>query len=136
MKVPYRSKLMRALAVIGALLSISANHAAAQELTLGWEDWQPYQYQDSNQNVTGLDIELMRAILDNMDDRVTLTELPWKRHLNNVEAGRTDLAASASKTPEREQYAFFSDAYRTESAVMYIRKADGEYDEVFDRYLR
>ena len=64
-----------------------------------------------------------------MDYSVTLSELPWKRHLSNVEQGRTDLAASASRTPEREQYAFFSDSYRTESVVMYIRKEDaGKYE--------
>lgn len=120
---------MWSLCVISTLLLMSANHAEAQELSLGWEDWQPYQYRDSNQVVTGLDIELMRAIFENMNYRVTLVELPWKRILRNVELGLTDLAASASKTPEREKYAFFSDPYRSESAVMYIRKEDvGKYE--------
>lgn len=121
--------LMQALCAVSILLSTSLNHAVAQELTLGWTDWQPYLYKDSNQVVTGLDIELMQAIFENIGYKITLVELPWKRHLNNVEQGRTDLAASASKTPEREQYAFFSDPYRTESAVMYIRKEDvGKYE--------
>jgi polar amino acid transport system substrate-binding protein len=115
---------LRALGIISVLFSIAPNHAMAEELSMGWEDWQPYQYKDSNQIVTGLDIELMQAIFGNINQQITLFELPWKRHLNNVESGRTDIAASASKTPEREQYAFFSDPYRTESAVMYIRKAD------------
>ena len=39
------------------------------------------------------------------------------------------MAASASKTPEREEYALFSDPYRTESAVMYVRIEDaGKYN--------
>lgn len=84
-------------------------------------DWQPYQYRNDKQEVTGLDVELMQAIFENMGYQVALTEIPWKRHLNNVESGRTNLAASASKTPEREQYVYFSDPYRTESVVMYIR---------------
>jgi polar amino acid transport system substrate-binding protein len=120
---------LRALGIISVLFSIAPNHAMAEELSMGWEDWQPYQYKDSNQVVTGLDVELMQAIFKNIGYQISLAELPWKRHLNNVEQGRTDLAASASKTPEREQYAFFSDPYRTESAVMYIRKADaGKYE--------
>ena len=64
MNLSHRIKLfLRVLGVIGVLLSMSANPAGAQELSMGWEDWQPYQYMDSNQVVTGLDIELMQAIL-------------------------------------------------------------------------
>lgn len=125
MKVSNRNKrFIGALSLIGALGLISMNSAVAQEVSLGWEDWQPYQYKNAKEEVTGLDIELMQAILENIGYQVTLHELPWKRHLNNVETGRTDLAASASKTPEREQYAYFSDPYRTESVVMYIRAED------------
>lgn len=129
MNIFLRSKqFMWCLCVIGTLFLMSANHTVAQGLSLGWEDWQPYQYRDSNQVVTGLDIELMHAIFENIGHRLTLVELPWKRHLRNVELGLTDLAASASKTPEREKYAFFSDPYRSEAAVMYIRKEDiGKY---------
>jgi len=118
------TQLIRVLGAFGILLTASVNVAFSQELSLGWEDWQPYQYKDSNETVTGLDIELVQAIVKNIDHELTLVELPWKRHLNNVKQGRTDLAASASKTPEREEYAFFSDPYRTESAVMYVRKED------------
>jgi polar amino acid transport system substrate-binding protein len=121
--------VLRTCGVIILLLFISAGPTFAEELSLGWEDWQPYQYMDSSENVTGLDIELSQAIFGNFDYQLTLEEMPWKRHLINVREGRTDLAASASKTPEREEYALFSDPYRTESAVMYVRKEDaGKYN--------
>jgi len=119
-------QLIQLLVVLPILLPISVNLAYAQVLSLGWEEWQPYQYKDSNETVTGLDIELVQAIAYNIDHELTLVELPWKRHLKNVEHGRTDLAASASKTPEREAFAFFSEPYRSESVVMYVRKADTE----------
>ena len=127
MKILDRTRqIIQVLGVIGLLLAASANEAFSQELSLGWEDWKPYQYKDDNETVTGLDIELVQAIVRNIDRELTLVELPWKRHLNNVKQGRTDLAASASKTPEREEYAFFSEPYRTESAVMYVRKEDAD----------
>lgn len=123
----HSTHFVRAL-IAGILLSASVNQATAAEFSLGWEDWQPYQYKDDSQTVTGLDVELMQAIFKNMDHELSLIELPWKRHLNNVSSGRTDLAASASKTAEREKYAMFSDPYRSESAVMFIRKEDsGKY---------
>jgi polar amino acid transport system substrate-binding protein len=116
--------VLRTGGVISALLFLSTNFVLAEELSFGWEDWQPYQYKDSDGQVTGLDIELSQAIFGNFDYQLALQEMPWKRHLNSIEDGSTDIAASASKTPEREEYALFSDPYRTESAVMYIRKAD------------
>jgi polar amino acid transport system substrate-binding protein len=57
---------MCALSLIGALVWISMNPAAAQEVSMGWEDWQPYQYRNDRQEVTGLDVELMQAIFENM----------------------------------------------------------------------
>ena len=112
------------LLFIVVLLSTAWNYASSEEISLGWEDWQPYQYKDESGTVTGLDIELVQTIFANINYQLRLIELPWKRHLESVKAGRIDLAASASKAPEREEYALFSAPYRTESAVMYIRKAD------------
>ena len=57
------TQYMRPLVALGILLSMSVNFVVAQELSLGWEDWQPYQYRDSNEAVTGLDIELVQARL-------------------------------------------------------------------------
>lgn len=98
--------------------------AVADSLSLGWEDWKPYQYQSSDGELTGLDIEMVKAVFDSQGKSLKFLQLPWKRHLDNLESGHIDLAASASKTPEREQFAYFSDPYRTESAALFIRKTD------------
>lgn len=97
-------------------------------LSMGWEAWEPYQYRNESGVVTGLDIELCQAIVKNAGLNLELKERPWARHLKEVEEGKIDLAAGASKTPERDKYANFSNSYRTESAVLFIRKSDvGKY---------
>ena len=110
--------------VLCCLALVTPQHGMADSLSLGWEDWKPYQYQSSDGELTGLDIDLVKAVFENHGRSLKFVQLPWKRHLGNVESGRIDLAASASKTPEREEYAYFSDPYRSESAALFIRKAD------------
>lgn len=116
--------LSRTILILGLLLSA----AHADNISMGWEDWRPYQFKESDGSVKGLDVEIVRAVFKRLGQDIDLVELPWKRHVNNIKDGRTDIAASASKTTEREEFASFSDPYRTESVVMYIRKEDnGKY---------
>ena len=68
--------VLRTCGVISVLLFLSTNFVSAEELSMGWEDWQPYQYKDSDGQVTGLDIELSQAIFDNIDYQLTLEETP------------------------------------------------------------
>ena len=110
------------------LISLGSVSSAqnTKKLLIGWDPWEPYQYEDNNGNVTGLDIDLVSAILKNMNYFVSFTfeKMPWKRHLNEVEKGTVDIALGACKIAEREEYAYFSKPYRPESVVLYIRKED------------
>ena len=103
------------------LISFSLFPADMKKLISSWEPWEPYQYMQLDK-VTGLDIQLLTAILNNMDYEVEFLERPWARQLVEIKMGKIDLTGGASKTPEREQYAYFSEPYRTESVVLYILK--------------
>jgi len=117
--------LIFAITILGVLFVITpAFGAEIKELSMGWEPWEPYQYEDNSKQLTGLDIELVSAILKHMRFSIRFTKMPWKRHLKMLEQGKVDIAAGASKTPERENYAFFSKPYRKESAVLYVRRGE------------
>ena len=90
--------------------------------TIGWEPWDPYAFINDQKVLTGLDVELVTMIVNKMGSEISYKQLPWKRHLAYVERGQIDLAAGASKTPEREAYALFSDGYRQESTVLFVLK--------------
>lgn len=112
--------------LIGWLACVLPLSSHSQSLSLGWEDWKPYQFESDDGTLTGLDIDMVNAVFEHHGKTLTFNQLPWQRHLDNVKSGIIDLAASASKTSDREQYAYFSDPYRTESAALFIRKADQE----------
>ena len=90
--------------------------------SIGWEPWTPYLFENEQKVLTGLDADLIRMIIHKMNCEAKFKQLPWKRHLAYVERGQIDFATGASKTSEREVYANFSDAYRTESTVLFVLK--------------
>ncbi len=93
----------------------------ACELTIGWEDWPPYQYQVDGQ-LMGLDVELLTEIASGAGCTLQFREMPWARHLKEVEERRIDLAAGASRTPEREGFGWFSSPYRDERYALFLNR--------------
>lgn len=116
-------RFLMSLSVVGALAA--AQPAAACAWSMGWESWRPYQFQTAD-GPGGLDIDLVSAIADKAGCTVSFMEMPWARHLDRLAVGEIDLAAGASRTPEREGFAHFSAPYRTESVVL-LTRADAAY---------
>ncbi|GAA6204276.1 transporter substrate-binding domain-containing protein [Thalassotalea sp. SU-HH00458] len=115
-------RLLNKLSVIG--LFLISFHSVSQQapLSVGWELWYPYQYHNSQQQLTGLDLDIFNAIIKQANLSVTYTELPWKRHLNYIKTGDMDLAMGASYSKDRAQYADYSIPYRQETVKLYVKK--------------
>ena len=114
----------RIIGTILLLLVILPPTAGACELRMGWEPWKPYQYRNADGALRGMDIDLMKAITNQMDCDLELIELPWKRHLRDLRKGRIDIAAGADYSEQRSDYAWFSNAYRTETVSLYVRAGE------------
>lgn len=94
------------------------------ELVLGFDAWEPYQYADVGGRVAGLDIELVSGIADGIGCEITYQQGTWVTLLAALERGEIDILLGASKTEAREEFAYFSDAYRMEEFSLYIRSGD------------
>lgn len=94
------------------------------EFTLGFDAWEPYQYADVGGVVSGLDIELIEAVVDAMDCKLVYQQGSWVELLKALRQGDVDILLGASKTAAREKFALFSDPYRMEEFSLYIRKDD------------
>jgi len=93
-------------------------------LSVGWELWYPYQYHNEQQQLVGLDFEILNAILKKANLSANFTEMPWKRHLHYIKNGDMDLAMGSSLTKERQAYALFSLPYRNETVKLFVKKDD------------
>ena len=105
--------------------AVDAQHPAASDsdcsITMGWDPWEPYQYLDIGGEIRGLDIELVSAIAENSDCKVSFIERDWATLLGMLRDGSVDLLTGASITAAREEFAYFSDPYRDETFVLYVR---------------
>jgi polar amino acid transport system substrate-binding protein len=98
------------------------SHVKADELSVGWELWYPYQYHNKNRQLVGLDIDSFNAIMAEAKLSFTTAEIPWNTHLNFIKRGKMDVAMGASWSKEREEYAYFSQAYRKETVKLFVKK--------------
>ena len=125
------------MAVIGCVFLLAGCQKAAQDTTgttaaaagdcnlkVGWDPWEPYQYQDADGTMRGMDVEIVRELAQGAGCHVIFTRGAWKELLAGVKDGTVDVLMAATPTDERKAYASFSPSYRRESFVVLTRTAD------------
>ena len=90
--------------------------------TMGLDAWEPYQYMTVGNTVTGLDVELVQNVVADMGCTLDVVQGSWLELLTLLKNGDVDFVLGASKTAEREEFAFFSEPYRQERFQLYVRK--------------
>jgi polar amino acid transport system substrate-binding protein len=107
-----------------ALVRPGIGAEASCALTLGWEPYAPYSYLDDQGELTGADVELVKTLADAIGCTLSFKPLPWARHLRELEAGLTDVAASARRSEERDAYSWPSVSYRRNQMALYVRRGE------------
>ncbi len=94
------------------------------EMTLGMDAWEPYQYMTVGHSPTGLDVELVKAVAETMNCQLNVVQGSWLELLTLLKEGEVDFVLGASKTADREEFAYFSESYRQERFQLYVRNDD------------
>lgn len=93
-------------------------------LTMGWDPWEPYHYLSPTGEIWGFDVQLVRAIGEQAGCDIEFSRDNWPTLLEKVSSGEVDFICGATLTPEREAVAYFSNPYRSEDFVLYVRSGD------------
>ncbi|MBH9553277.1 substrate-binding periplasmic protein [Inhella gelatinilytica] len=89
-----------------------------------WHNDPPYSYRGADGEITGLQVELARAVLQRLGCRMALVDMPFARALTELEAGRLDILPGAFQRPDREAFAHFSTVLLMQSRnLLFARKA-------------
>lgn len=124
--------MYRALLILITLL-FGSQHISAQPrfaecnkpLTLSiTNDWYPYVTFSRFDETSGIDVELLKAILEQMDCTLSVVRFPERRTLFELKIGNFDIGLGASKTPQRERKFYYSNAYRLERNRFVYREGD------------
>ncbi|MEK7865053.1 MAG: transporter substrate-binding domain-containing protein [Planctomycetota bacterium] len=113
------------LALSSLLLAVMS--AAADSLNAGWYAGEPQQFRQSQggrETLTGLDVEMVRAIAARAGHAVTFQAVPWPDLVKAIEAGTTDLAPGTAPTEERAARAVLSRRYRQDTNVLIVRRGE------------
>lgn len=126
------------LVIITTLLLFFARGGVAQQkspeltnitvnchLKFGWTDWKPLQYKNAHGQVDGLQIDLLKAIAEQMSCELEfIYQENWLSMLDSIKRGTIDLVANATPSEERKKFALFSEPYRKDTFSVYVRSED------------
>ncbi len=110
--------------VLVSVLCFSASSYADCDISLRWDDDPPY-FMVQEGEVVGIDADLVREAMERLGCGLSLKKLPWARALLELRDGRVDMLSGAYRTPEREQYAYYSNVAGLVSPnILFIRRSD------------
>jgi polar amino acid transport system substrate-binding protein len=109
------------LTLFATLGTTLVNTVKACEMKIGWETWPIYQEKTASGKMIGLDIEITEAIAEEAGCKIRYIELPWVRQLKDNETGKIDVVMAASRNPEREVYATFTEGFHEETNSLFVR---------------
>ncbi|MFC3912400.1 substrate-binding periplasmic protein [Pseudaeromonas sharmana] len=107
-----------------AMTAMAANPLCPQPLQVGWDPWPPYHFQTEKGEMTGFAIDVLNLIVHDIGCEIEYRERPWKRQLQELKEGMTDIAMEAYYNPDRAEYAVFSDAYSPSRAHLWVKSGN------------
>lgn len=140
-------KLLLGLAGIFALTSLAACSSSTNTLdkvknkgtlTMALNPhFAPFEFktiQDGKDTIAGADIEIAKAIGDELGVKVKFSEMSFDNVLASVQSGKADIAISGiSATKERQKIFDFSDTYYDSETVLLVKKdATETYKQISD----
>jgi len=82
-------------------------------------DFAPYEWIDANGNYVGLSADYIALIEQRLGVKLDIVkDKSWAEILETAQRGELDMIANANKTPERERYLFFTEAYLNTPAII------------------
>lgn len=108
-------------------VATTSTPAVSCVLKAGFDAWEPYHYLGQGQQAVGLDIDILQSLATELNCELQLEQDTWTALLAKLRDGELDLLPGASRSSERESYAWFSEPYRQEQFVLYTR-SDSELD--------
>ncbi|WP_196137918.1 ABC transporter substrate-binding protein [Aliikangiella sp. G2MR2-5] len=90
-------------------------------LTLGWGNWPPYQHSLNGDIPYGIQIDLVRKVASEAGCTLKFKKQTFSENISAVKDGTVDFIMDTSITKEREEFGYFSDPYRLEVLVLYLK---------------
>jgi len=126
-----------AVTVAVATLASGSAFAAAcnQTLKIAHEDWPPYNFVEGD-NVTGINVDIVKMVAEEIGCDVKFSQMPWKRGLQGLKDGSVHMMMTANITDEREKFAKFSSPYLDYQSVLWKNAGDETSYDSLETFLK
>lgn len=116
--------------VLAEVMGLSEIHAQQRTVVVGTNaEYAPFEYLDSDGNLTGFDYELLEAIAAEEELKLVWRDMPFDSLVGAMEAGDIEvIAAGIGPTKERARSVDFSDVYYTGSQSIVSREGEPVQD--------
>lgn len=115
--------MIRTLMILCSCLLLLAGRAGAAEpeLLVAGNNAPPYRIFEAGK-ASGIYVDVMRLLAERMGVALRFQEVPFKRALKMMEAGRADVMLGPNRNAEREAYMAYTDAtFQREDKVFYVK---------------
>ncbi|MCP4348299.1 MAG: amino acid ABC transporter substrate-binding protein [Desulfobacterales bacterium] len=110
------------------LISCTVNQVFAQKtLKIRVTDWPPHYYQDKYGNWTGLDVELVKALVETAGFKAKFVERPWSRAFLQLKKGDLHLMANLELRPERTEYLHYIGPEHPQVMILCVKKKNQSF---------
>jgi len=109
--------------ILSCLILITAVSAFADELIFNTQEFKPFSYQDSGNNL-GVGVEIVQSVCKKAGLDCKLNFYPWTRAQKGVEEGQADGLFILAKTPEREKWLTFTESLIESEYALFVPKDD------------
>lgn len=128
------SSILKRLVVILFIAVIGPAVADEKPIEIFAVDYPPYTIVDEQNNLSGIDIEVVKASFTKVGIEVKFSTAPWERIRKNLEHGYIAGYTSCARRPAREAYILFSDkvSEANQVALMAIDTDDSKLTKLTD----
>ncbi len=115
--------LSRRITLIATWLWLTVPVQAVEPLKIVTDPWPPYSI-ELDRGASGMDVDIIRAVFDEMERDVEIEFLPWKRCLLLVQEKKVDAILDASITQERKAFMHFPSEPVSEGVTVFYTHKD------------
>ncbi len=99
-------------------LTANTGFGETKTLNIVYTEWFPYTYQQEGK-ASGFEIDIFKAVMENMQIPVAFRRYPWKRCLDQLKKGNADALISMLYTSNQEAYTYYAEEHISISRTVF-----------------
>ena len=116
-------KLLATISIFAMPIAGIANDCSHLSVSAGTMEWEPISFRrESQDGFYGLAYDVVNEVARNLNLKLDVKEMPFKRLLLLLEAGQLDMGLALYKTREREKKYLYSKPYFRNEARVFVKK--------------